>query len=185
MSALSLSDSLLDNTATEGFRVSKALDTPAHPEATNVLEMGGMPPANQMQKIVLRLIMKGTTISEIATTVQMTQEAILKIVRSEWAQKEFERISKEAPSSQSSMRNLLRLFTPIAILRLGEIASSKNENAALRAIQLILENSIAPIKEKDLGDDKKTTTEEAQREKEELDRQIAAYEKRREERKVS
>lgn len=138
------------------------------------------PETPRMQDIILSMILKGTSLKDIADTVRMTEVAVMRIAQSTWASKELERMAVAVKTPQDSIRNLLRVGAFPAVIRLHKLVDSPNHNVAMGAIRLILEHTLAPIKENDLDQGKKpVTSDEAKNEAARIDREIEALTQRR------
>ncbi len=169
-----LADSILDEVAPPAIHsVNPSEGVPSN------IESFPAPTEPRLQHIVLRMILRGHKVPDIAEVIGKTEEVVIKIAQGEWAKQELDRMAASGGVTQLSVRSLIRLHAFSAARKLGELLDSKNHNIVIQACKLVLEHSIVAAPEKDLDSDKKPVTlDRAKEEEQKLSLAIKALEEK-------
>lgn len=145
--ALALSANEGGQTAAEDTHVASAGLHTGERVPSNVTDMPM--PKGRVQDIVLNLLLKGNTLKEIAEVTGQSEDAVTKIIRSDWAAKQLNSRAAEIGSDDGNLRALIRVYTVGAIIQLDKFTRSTDEKVAVAACKTFLEWGLSKPNPKD------------------------------------
>lgn len=97
-------------------------------------------PKGRVQDIVLELLCKGDSYSDIAKTVGLTEEQVTKVARSEWAKQELVlRLKTSEGQGESTLSNLLRVHAFDAVTAVGDVLRGSHIPSKLQCARWLLD----------------------------------------------
>lgn len=111
------------------------------------------PQGARTQDVIISLALRGEMPADIAELLRIDEVQVDKVLQSEWAAKELERVASERPESSDTVRNLIRIHSYNAVMTVASIAQDKKVAASVRltACKTLLEYSLAPAKMLDVS----------------------------------
>ena len=130
---------------------------PVAPRAVQGVNPGEAPSPRgkaRTQDIIISLALKGEVPGSIATMLGIEEEAVDKVLQSEWATEELNRIAKQDPEKRDTVRNLIRMHAFTAVLVVAKVMKDEKVGAQTRlaAARTLLEYSLTTAKDKDAGE---------------------------------